>query len=77
MEYKSLTVDTADGVATVTLQGPGKGNALGPDFFREMPDIFASLDAAMCGLGDLRLSRIRVPPKVRNRLMSRQSDYII
>jgi enoyl-CoA hydratase len=32
-------------VATVTLKGPGKGNAMGPDFWRECPQVFAALDA--------------------------------
>ena len=33
-----------DGVAEVTLLGPGKGNAMGPDFWRELPLVFAALD---------------------------------
>jgi enoyl-CoA hydratase len=32
-------------VVEVTLRGPGKGNALGPDFWAEMPVLFAALDA--------------------------------
>jgi enoyl-CoA hydratase len=40
----SLKVDIADGVAEVTLLGPGKGNAMGPDFWRELPLVFADLD---------------------------------
>ena len=43
--YRSLTIDTADHIATVTLLGPGRGNAMGPDFWREMAPAFASLDA--------------------------------
>jgi enoyl-CoA hydratase len=35
----------SDGVAEVLLTGPGKGNAMGPDFWRELPEVFASLDA--------------------------------
>jgi enoyl-CoA hydratase len=31
-------------VAEVTMIGPGKGNAMGPDFWREMPDVFERLD---------------------------------
>lgn len=31
-------------VATVTLTGPGKGNRMGPDFWREMPIAFERLD---------------------------------
>lgn len=32
------------GIAEVVLQGPGKGNALGPAFFRELPEVFVDLD---------------------------------
>jgi enoyl-CoA hydratase len=41
----SLKVDVADHVAEVTLLGPGKGNAMGPDFWRELPIVFGALDA--------------------------------
>jgi len=30
--YESVTVETKDQVAEVTLVGPGKGNAMGPAF---------------------------------------------
>jgi enoyl-CoA hydratase len=40
----SLQVGIADGVAEVTLLGPGKGNAMGPDFWRELPVVFGELD---------------------------------
>jgi enoyl-CoA hydratase len=40
----SLKVDVAEGVAEVTLLGPGKGNAMGPDFWRELPIVFGALD---------------------------------
>lgn len=46
--WKSLTVQvgaTHPNVALVTLTGPGKGNAMGPDFWSEMPQLFAQLDA--------------------------------
>jgi enoyl-CoA hydratase len=43
--YESVTVDTKDQVAQVTLIGPGKGNAMGPAFWSELPDVFAALDA--------------------------------
>jgi enoyl-CoA hydratase len=43
-EYKSLRLEKNDGVAEVVLIGPGKGNAMGPDFWREMPDVFTALD---------------------------------
>ncbi|MFL6142633.1 MAG: crotonase/enoyl-CoA hydratase family protein [Labedaea sp.] len=41
----SLKVDVSDHVAEVTLLGPGKGNAMGPDFWRELPVVFTALDA--------------------------------
>ncbi|WP_131765253.1 crotonase/enoyl-CoA hydratase family protein [Candidatus Protofrankia californiensis] len=40
----SLRVERRDTVVQVTLLGPGKGNALGPDFWREVPKVFAALD---------------------------------
>jgi enoyl-CoA hydratase len=43
--YESVTVDVKDNVAQVTLVGPGKGNAMGPAFWAEMPEVFAKLDA--------------------------------
>ncbi len=44
-EYDSLSVETKDNVAQVTLLGPGKGNAMGPAFWSELPEAFAALDA--------------------------------
>jgi enoyl-CoA hydratase len=41
----SLKVDVSGHVAEVTLLGPGKGNAMGPDFWRELPIVFRDLDA--------------------------------
>ena len=43
--WKAFEVAVADYVAEVTLVGPGKGNAMGPDFWRELPDVFGQLDA--------------------------------
>lgn len=43
--YESLTVEVTDHVAQVTLIGPGKGNAMGPAFWAELPVAFESLDA--------------------------------
>src|SRR5690349_2834595 len=43
--YESLSVDIADHVAQVTLLGPGKGNAMGPAFWNELPVVFRALDA--------------------------------
>lgn len=40
-----MQVEKADGVAEVSLRGPGRGNAMGPAFFRELPEIFSGLDA--------------------------------
>lgn len=42
--YESLTVERSESVAEVVLTGPGKGNAMGPAFFRELPEVFAELD---------------------------------
>lgn len=44
-EFKALRVEVADHVATVTLLGPSKGNAMGPDFWRELPLAFDALHA--------------------------------
>ncbi|EHK88511.1 crotonase/enoyl-CoA hydratase family protein [Saccharomonospora azurea] len=43
-EYVSLRVERTGHVAEVTLIGPGKGNAMGPDFWRELPLVFGELD---------------------------------
>ena len=43
-EFVSMRVERAEGVAEVTLLGPGKGNAMGPDFWRELPVVFGELD---------------------------------
>lgn len=39
----AFSVVVADHVATVTLLGPGKGNAMGPDFWRDCPGVFDAL----------------------------------
>lgn len=41
----SLSVERDGPVATVTLLGPNRGNAMGPDFWRELPVVFGELDA--------------------------------
>lgn len=41
----SLSVERKEHVAEVTLLGPGKGNSMGPDFWRELPVVFRALDA--------------------------------
>lgn len=43
--WKAFTVERKDHVAQVTLTGPGKGNAMGPDFWSELPSLFGELDA--------------------------------
>lgn len=43
--WNAFTVERTGHVAQVTLTGPGKGNAMGPDFWTELPQIFAQLDA--------------------------------
>src|ERR1700754_106812 len=43
--YESVTVEVKDHVAEVTLIGPGKGNAMGPAFWSELPAVFTELDA--------------------------------
>lgn len=43
--HVSMTVQRTGAVAQVTVTGPGKGNAMGPDFWRELPVVFAALDA--------------------------------
>jgi len=55
--YRALRVERhGDGaVAEVVLIGPGKGNAFGPDFWREAPEVFAALEAD----GEVRAVLIR------------------
>src|SRR5882724_286450 len=43
-DLKALRVEISDYIASVTMLGPGKGNAMGPDFFRELPELFRRLD---------------------------------
>jgi enoyl-CoA hydratase len=43
--YESVTVEYKNHVAQVTLIGPGKGNAMGPAFWSELPELFGALDA--------------------------------
>lgn len=43
-ERVALRVERSQGVAEVTLLGPGRGNAMGPDFWRECPEVFRELD---------------------------------
>jgi enoyl-CoA hydratase len=41
----ALFVERNESVAEVILRTPGKGNAMGPDFWRELPETFDALDA--------------------------------
>jgi enoyl-CoA hydratase len=43
--WKSVTVTRIGAVAQVTLIGPAKNNAMGPDFWGELPLVFGGLDA--------------------------------
>lgn len=43
-QYKAFDVQIADHVAEVTLIGPGKGNAMGPDFWSELIPLFEGID---------------------------------
>ncbi|WP_026361495.1 crotonase/enoyl-CoA hydratase family protein [Amycolatopsis nigrescens] len=45
LDLVSLKVERTGDVAEVTLLGPSKGNAMGPDFWRELPLVFRALDA--------------------------------
>ena len=46
-EQRSVRVDTGSAaVAELVLLGPGRGNAMGPDFWRELPAAIAAIDAA-------------------------------
>ncbi|MDV6014618.1 crotonase/enoyl-CoA hydratase family protein [Haloechinothrix sp. LS1_15] len=42
-ELVALRVERTGHVAEVTMLGPGKGNAMGPDFWRELPQVFTAL----------------------------------
>lgn len=44
MTYEALRVERRESFAEVVLLGPGKGNAMGPAFWREVPRVFAELD---------------------------------
>lgn len=45
-DWKAFDVTSDDdGIATVTLLGPGRGNSMGPEFWAELPVLFTALDA--------------------------------
>ena len=55
---ESLRIDIYDSVAEIVITGPGKGNAMGPAFWREFPRTFEQLDRddsvrAMAKSGDV------------------------
>ena len=43
-EFKSLSIKVEDGVGKIALKGPGKGNAMGPDFWSEFPQAVRAVD---------------------------------
>lgn len=44
--FRSVEIVSAgEGVAELVLLGPGRGNAMGPDFWRELPQAVAALEA--------------------------------
>src|SRR6476659_5058934 len=43
--YNSIRIERSAGVAEIVLIGPGKGNAMGPDFWRELPLAVTALEA--------------------------------
>lgn len=45
MDFESVRIEKSGQVAELVLTGPGKGNALGPAFWREMPVAITVLDA--------------------------------
>ena len=49
-EHRSLKLDAVHSpVAELRLLGPGRGNALGPDFWRELPAAVAAVEAVTTG----------------------------
>ncbi|MEZ0608845.1 enoyl-CoA hydratase-related protein [Fibrella sp. WM1] len=44
-KYESLALEQAEGVLTLTLLGPGKGNAMGPAFWEELPRAVDAISA--------------------------------
>ena len=48
--YQSLAFEQTDGILTVSLLGPGKGNAMGPEFWDELPQAMDEIN----GMHDVR-----------------------
>jgi enoyl-CoA hydratase len=44
-EFKSLAVTKENSIAEIKLRGPGKGNAMGPDFWNEFPQAIKAVDS--------------------------------
>ncbi|MCK8493975.1 crotonase/enoyl-CoA hydratase family protein [Spirosoma sp. RP8] len=53
--YQSLSLTAADGIMMVTLLGPGKGNAMGPEFWEEFPKAMDAIN----GISDIRCVIVR------------------
>lgn len=53
--YQSLSTSTQNGVLTLTLLGPGKGNAMGPEFWDELPRAIDEIN----GMDDVRAVIVR------------------
>jgi enoyl-CoA hydratase len=45
VEFKSLELNMLDGIGEIRLKGPGKGNAMGPDFWAEFPKAIETLNS--------------------------------
>ena len=43
--FVSLKTEKSDGIATITLLGPSKGNAMGPEFWEELPQAIDEINA--------------------------------
>ena len=43
--YRSLQIEQLGAIAELTLLGPSRGNAMGPDFWRELPQAVAQIEA--------------------------------
>ena len=65
-DYKSLRLEKNEGVVEVVLIGPGKGNAMGPDFWREAVPLYPSRNR--------RLARLRLDPEILDWFASRKED---
>ncbi|GAB3574662.1 crotonase/enoyl-CoA hydratase family protein [Spirosoma luteolum] len=53
--YQSVNLTANEGILTVTLLGPGKGNAMGPEFWDEFPQLMTAVDQ----MADIRCVIVR------------------